>query len=186
MGTRSYRAVTLLGIYRPGSAVVTSELFDDLQLVLAAVESPDCDLIVVRDLNIHADVLSDADALQLSDILGDHRLRQHVREPTHDRGLTLDLLMITPTDNAPTSLVSDLQVSDHSVTFYKPVNKPSIKLKTYTSRQWSKFDISQFECKLATSELATTDSNDVDYLFQLYDSTIRTLLDKHAKSHENK
>ena len=29
-------------------------------------------------------------------------------------------------------------------------------------------------------KLAITDSNDVDYVFQLYDNTIRTLLDKHA------
>ena len=92
--------------------------------------------------------------------------------------------MITSTDCTPTSLVvTDLHVSDHSlVTFHIPVHKPSTQsqLKMFTSRQWSKLDVSQFEHELATSELAITDSNDVDYVFQLYDNTIRTLLDKHA------
>ena len=85
-------------------------------------------------------------------------------------------------DHTPTSIViSDLQVSDHSlVTFRIPFCKPSVQMKTFTRRQWSKFDASQFELELAASELATTDSTDVDYLFQLYDDTIRTLLDKHA------
>ena len=53
-------------------------------------------------------------------------------------------------------------------------------MKTSVRRQWSKFDACQFERELAASELATTDSTDVDYLFQLYYDTIRTLLDKHA------
>jgi len=54
-------------------------------------------------------------------------------------------------------------------------------MKTSVRRQWSKFDACQFERELAASELATTDSTDVDYLFQLYDDTTRTLLDKHAR-----
>ena len=78
-------------------------------------------------------------------------------------------------------VISDLQVSDHSlVTFYIPFSKPPMQMKTFTRRQWSTFDASQFELELAASELATTDSTDVDYLFQLYDDTIRTLLEKHA------
>ena len=78
-------------------------------------------------------------------------------------------------------VISDLQVSDHSlVTFYIPFSKPPVQMKTFTRRQWSKFDASQFELELTASELATTDSTDVDYLFQLCDDTIRTLLDKHA------
>jgi len=173
---RSRCGVTLLG-----SAAVTSEFFDELQLVVAAAKSPDRDLVVAGDLNIHVDVPSDVNAVQLYDILGDHGLRQHVRESTHNIGHTLNHV-ITSADCRPTSLVvRDLHVFHHSlVTFHVPVSRPSAQLKTFTSRHWSKFDISQFEQELATSELASTNSSDVDCVFQLYDNTIRTLLDKHA------
>ena len=43
-------------------------------------------------------------------------------------------------------------------------------------RKWSNFDIVDFINDLATSELA----NDVNYLFDLYNSTMTTLVDKHA------
>jgi len=111
----------------------------------------------------------------------DHCLQQHVREATHDCGHTLDLV-ITSADCTPTSLaVSSLQVSDHLlVAFRIPANKPTVEFKTYTSRQWSKFDMCHFEHDLAASELATTDSTDVDHLFLLYNSTMQSLLDKHA------
>ena len=67
--SRSHRRVTLLSVYRPGSAAVTSEFFDELQLVLAAVQSAECSLVVVGDFNIHVDVPADFNTVQLNDIL---------------------------------------------------------------------------------------------------------------------
>ena len=49
--------------------LVTSEFFDELQLVLATVQSPNRALVVVGDFNIHLDVPSDASTVQLNDIL---------------------------------------------------------------------------------------------------------------------
>ena len=81
-------------------------------------------------------------------------------------------------DCTPTSLaVSNLQVSDHLLVALRiPANKPTVEFKTYTSRQWSKFDMCHFEHDLAASELATTDSTDVDHLFLLYNSTMQYLI----------
>jgi len=62
-----------------------------MQLVLAAVQSPNSALVVVGDFNIHVDVPSDVSAVQLNDILNDHCLQQHVRESTHKCGHILDL-----------------------------------------------------------------------------------------------
>ena len=42
------------------------------------------------------------------------------------------------------------------------------------------FDVDQFDRELAASELATTDSSDVNYLFGLYDTTLRSMVDKYA------
>jgi len=40
----------------------------------------------------------------------------------------------------------------------------------YTSRDWSAFDPVAFEIELANSELATTQTDDVDWLFSKYDN----------------
>ena len=42
------------------------------------------------------------------------------------------------------------------------------------------FDLDRFVNDLAISELATTTSDDVDYLFKLYQSTMTVLIDKNA------
>ena len=48
------------------------------------------------------------------------------------------------------------------------------------SRNWSNFDAAQYELELSATELATTLSDDVDYLFSLYNMTLTELIDKHA------
>jgi len=77
--------------------------------------------------------------------------------------------------------VCDLCVSDHFlVMFSLPFVKPQLQFVKRTRRRWADFDIVKFEDELAATELMTTDSTDVNFLFQLYDTTLRSLLDKHA------
>jgi len=52
--------------------------------------------------------------------------------------------------------------------------------RTVISRNWSNFDAAQYELELSATELATTLSDDVDYLFSLYNMTLTELIDKHA------
>jgi len=77
--------------------------------------------------------------------------------------------------------VCDLCVSDHFlVMFSLPFVKPQLQFVKRTRRLWADFDIVKFEDELVATELMTTDSTDVNFLFQLYDTTLRSLLDKHA------
>jgi len=64
--------------------------------------------------------------------------------------------------------------------FSLPFVKPQLQFVKRTRRRWADFDIVKFEDELAATELMTTDSTDVNFLFQLYDTTLRSLLDKHA------
>jgi len=61
------------------------------------------------------------------------------------------------------------QLSDHRCIgfnlLYSVIQK---QVRTVTARNWSNFDIADFVNELATSELATTTSDDVNYLFSLY------------------
>jgi len=135
--------------------------------VTTAVSTSSCKTIIVGDFNIHVDVATDSNAVRLRDVLSDHSLHQHASQSTHDRGHVLDLV-ITSEDTTPLSLaVTDLLTSDHClVTFCLPFTKPSALQTKYTCRRCANFDIDEFDRELAASELATTDSLDVNYLFE--------------------
>jgi len=86
------------------------------------------------------------------------------------RRYVLDLVVTSEdtTRSTPLSLaVTDLLTSDHClVTFCLPFTKPSALQTKYTCRRCANFDIDEFDRELAASELATTDSLDVNYLFE--------------------
>lgn len=86
----SPRAV-LLKIYRPPR--YCANFFDDFNELLSIIcIDRDC-IIVVGDFNIHIDNPQDRGAKELYCILDSFGLSQHVTEPTHNRGHTLDLLI---------------------------------------------------------------------------------------------
>ena len=51
---------------------------------------------------------------------------------------------------------------------------------TVISRDWSKFDAVQYELELSATKLATALSDDVVYLFSMYNRTLSELIDKHS------
>jgi len=73
------------------------------------------------------------------------------------------------------------QLSDHRYfQFGLPYAVTRKDVRAVVTRNWSNFDIVNFVDELAVSELATTTSNDVNYLFSLYNSTMSSMNDKHA------
>ena len=102
--------------------------------------------------------------------------------PTHHRGHTLDLVMTADTTSLSGLDLREMDhLSDHKYIYfdlpYQHVHKDT---STVITRNWTKFDIANFKQELATSELATTLSDDVNHLFNLYNTTMAFLLDKHA------
>jgi len=102
-------------------------------------------------------------------------LRQHISEPTHKLGHTLDLILTAKTTSVNALELYDMEkLRDHK---YASFSIPhSVSMKIPHTRDWSKFDNVQYELKL----LATTLYDDVDYLFSLYNRTLPELIDKQA------
>ena len=69
--------------------VFFTEFSDYMETVIMSTEK----LVILGDFNIHIDVPSDVDARKLQDLFDCLGLEQHVREPTHTRGHTLDLII---------------------------------------------------------------------------------------------
>ncbi|KAJ0002712.1 hypothetical protein NQD34_007861 [Periophthalmus magnuspinnatus] len=91
-------------------------------------------LVITGDFNVHVDNVFDRNAKELSSVLETFGLTQHVSEPTHNRGHTLDLL-ITKGVNISNVNVADVALSDHFCVFFdlsvipKPVAGPAVVRK---------------------------------------------------------
>ena len=65
-------------------------------------------LLIEGDFNIHVDVPGNADSVCLKELLESMGLQQHVNEPTHESGHTLDLIITRQCD----SLLANIPVTD--------------------------------------------------------------------------
>ena len=89
----------LLGVYRPGSQVLSSTFFDDLSALFERLSMYSCPVVVCGDFNVHVDDSSDAHAssdshaVHLQQLLESFGYVQHVTGPTHSAGHTLDLVI---------------------------------------------------------------------------------------------
>jgi hypothetical protein len=106
-------SVRLAVIYRPppskDNGLRTSVFLDDeWPAFLANYATISKDIVIVGDMNFHLDVVDNRDAQRFTGILDACGLQQHVCEPTHVRGHTLDVVITRDTS----SIVSDVEVTD--------------------------------------------------------------------------
>ena len=108
-------------------------------------------------------------------------LEQHVHQPTHEKGHTLDLIITRSPDTMISSIpAADELFSDHfsvscSLSFPKP--HLSSKIVTLCSKD---LDLSLFLEDLSSSNLFTNPPEHPDDLLQSYNTTLRAVYDHHA------
>ena len=99
-------------VYRPPTSarntLMTRTLFDEWTSFIEHLSIDHNNIIIVGDVNFHLDVNSNNDARKFNDSLATCGLVQHVNEPTHQKGHTLDVV-ITKDSNA---IISKLEFTD--------------------------------------------------------------------------
>src|SRR6218665_894315 len=179
-------AVAVLLIYRPGSQLVTDLFYKELANHLETLALYKCQIILAGDLNIRLERDDDGDAIRLLDLLASFDCIQHIKQPTHTRGGTLDHVFTRREDT-----VIDLRVdpagviSDHSLITWRlkfTIMPPITSQKTI--RNWKKVDRSAFRQALQNSALCEDIPDGVgpDSLFETYEAVLRKLADKFAPS----
>ena len=132
-----YRAksITLLVIYRPpttsknGSvADFLSEFSDILDTYIPLAD----ELVIVGDFNFHFDAPENVHVRHFSDLLHCHGLTQHVKQPTHQDGHILDLVIDRGNACASDIVVADLISDHHAVHCQLAMRKPPFKVKDIT------------------------------------------------------
>jgi len=120
---------------------------------------------------------------QFLSVLSSFNLTQHVDFPTHNKNDILDLV-ITSCDSSlgPSLSTSHWSPSDHFPIFTKlSVNSIPLLPPSYHSfRRFHSIDIDPFLCDLQSSCLITSPPTSLGSLLMAYNTTLSTLLDKHA------
>lgn len=162
-------SMRLVVVYRPPYSVkhpitiktFIAEFTDYLETIILSAEP----LFITGDFNIHVDDSNDENASHFLDMLESMGLIQHVNVPTHEHGHVLDLV------------VTRHAVAHCSLNSVKP--GASI-IQSITYRKLKTIDLDMLRGELAKSRLCTEEIDNLDELVSCYNSTLSSLMDKHA------
>ena len=169
----------------------TSLFFDQFGEYLDSLQQKGGSPIICGDFNFHVEDKHDAVAQKFVTLCKSRGFTQHIDKATHIAGGTLDLVLTRNniTDNLP---ITKLEVetttgttSDHFlVSFEIPVSGTALtetKSEIKEFRELSKIDIDSFKSDILSSPLNSPELfTSLDDTVELYNSTLTTLLDKHA------
>jgi len=141
-------------------------------------------LFVVGDFNFHVDDTTNPDAKRFSSLLAAMDLQQHVRQPTHIRGHTLDLVITRRSENHLIAAVEslDMDLSDHyPVLCDLRFPKPSPVRESIVYRKLRNIDSCEFGQSFAKLELINklNGCSASDSALEL-DAALSKLLDSYA------
>ena len=142
MLTYRSRKVRFVTIYRPNpgknNRYTMTNFYKEFAKLMSHYNLTKEELIVCGDFNFHINKPTDPETRKFMDILSSFSLTQHINEPTHDHGNTLDLL-ITRSLSILVNHKVDTWISDPAtILFNLNMRKPKCPLKNLT-----KFDIQE-------------------------------------------
>ncbi|XP_078363787.1 uncharacterized protein LOC144648005 [Oculina patagonica] len=184
--------IQLVIIYRPpystNHPVTVNSFIDEFSEYLDSVILSNDPLCLTGDFNIHVDDHNDPAACRFLDLLESMSLSQHVTEPTHELGHTLDLVITRKSDNLISGRPApDILFSDHLALLFKlKTARPPLKVDCVSFRKLRSIDKDAFKDDICNSELFQMNTDDPDELAALFDNALRSLLDRHAPvKHKN-
>ena len=139
------------------------------------------------DFNFHVENHeNDQHAQQLLCLIDAFGLIQHVRQPTHLHGHTLDLIISRFSETIVHEVtVESPMISDHKFVIVKiNMQRPTLPMKKIKYRMWKNFDLEKFKTDITNSELTLNMPVDVDSATSQYHTVLSKLLEKHAPLQE--
>ena len=138
-------------------------------------------VLITGDFNLHMDCQDDVNAKRFTDILESFDLKR-VCAGTHRNGHTLDLLIDKSDNNMLNNIkVYDPNISDHSAVMCDVfIRKPQFRKEVIFYRKLRSLDMESFLSDVADCPLVIDLSGDLDHLVQQYDTSLGSIMDKHA------
>ena len=180
-------SMRIVVFYRPPSSakngLTTSVFFDEWDRFIDQHTIKPGPLIIMGDLNIHIDNTTNADARRLINAVSATGMVLHVREPTHRKGHTLDVLMTRSTDEhlVRNVTITDMGLSDQfAVNFNINIVQRRSDLMKIRYRKTRAIDTVFFRRHIPLFSSNDLDALNVEELVDQYDNLLVSLVDTHA------
>ena len=148
------------------------------------------EIIIVGDLNLHLDINTNPHTRQFTNLLACSGLKQHVNDPTHILGHTLDILITRDTSDVVCNVeVVDIGLSDndgnvirdgYAITCFITQQIPATSLGTVSYRKLKSINVDSFRNDIQVSSSLNDSSGTLDEITTRYVSSLNDLIDKHA------
>ena len=175
----------LVVVYRPPSTSKKDFLIE-FEEFISTLNGLSGHPLILGDFNIHTEDENDPTSKALNELLLDERWIQHVEDPTHVAGGTLDLVISRDDEASPPISAMEVArsaVSDHyAVTFHLHVGRPDTEQrKVVMSRKMKNATLEVLSSKIADSSLVCPlRPNDLEDSLQLYYDTLSNIIDEVA------
>lgn len=182
----------VIGIYRPPYSekhpVILAKFITEFTQLLESIVLKTEPVIIMGDFNIHLDNVTDCYSKQFNQCLQSFGLIQHVVNPTHVSGHTLDLIISRKGDKTDISEpVTDYFISDHSfVTCSIQQVRPPLDVKTITTRDWKSVCVESLKSDFASLSKLSGCTTDADELVSKFESSVTEIINKHAPQKEKR
>jgi hypothetical protein len=178
LGTRRNFLVVIL--YWPETA--NNAFFNDLNDMLEQTSTFRCPVIIMGDINICLDVISDPHSVRFQTMLDSFGVFQNVSSATREGGYLLDVSVTRSDCLAKVHDVEQPNLSDHSfiITDIDLQFNHGTSASTIRRCQWRRFDYDKFCDDLKASTLSTAPPSHAAGPFACYDETLRIMVDKLA------
>ncbi len=174
--------VRLILIYRPPEKSCATFL-SEFSSLLESSSTVSSALVITGDFNLHVDVVNDTYAQRFSAIIESVGFRQHVSQPTHNKGHTLDLVLSRNSDDIiKSTLVDDgIGISDHFlIQCMLGTRPPKWPTKTVSFRPIRTIDMDAFLDDVQRLPLIQAPCSSIDERTTQYNDGLRSILDRHA------
>ena len=183
------KKITIVTIYRSESSKVhkytMQTFFRELNELCAYYHLYKNEIIICGDFNIHVNKPKDKNTIKLNTIIDTFDLTQHINQPTHRLGNTLDLV-ITRKQTLMKGIIIGEQLSDHNnVIIQLDLKKPPPLKKEIRTRKLKSMNINNFKVDLRNTlnidgvECTMQPKEKLDELINVFNSSVN-VLDKHA------
>ena len=176
---KSLPPVLSVTVYRPPKLKPCSTFLSEFSDFLSIIHPNYDKIIIVGDFNLHIDNEADSNAREFIDLLYSMDFTQHVNEPTHNRGHTLDLV-ISKGLEIYISSISDLALSDHFCIFFTTsIPKVEFNTERLVKKRYLTPAVAENFKTLMNSDAATGGSHDGD-LVTAFNTKVKMALDSIA------
>jgi hypothetical protein len=174
----------IICVYRPETTVKNkyklSKFFEDLSDVLSSTLSSTPNVLAIGDYNFHMNNKGNNDTIRLQKVLDTFGLKQHVSQPTHQSGNTLDLI-ITPNESHILSHTVDDRISDHdSIILEYDINKIENPIKEISFRKLKNMNMEALKEDVESMANKTLWHDNLDVLVNEYNTGLTSIIDSHA------